>query len=498
MTSSVEVRASVRASSGIPGLDEILGGGFLRNRLHLIEGAPGAGKTTLGMQFLLQGVESGEAVLYITLSETAEELKLAADSHGWSLEGVHIYELTTPEEALSSDEQYIMFHPAEVELSQTTKGVVEEVDRTKASRVVIDSLSEMRLLAQSPLRYRRQILALKQSFIGRGCTVLMLDDVPGERGDEDLQSIADGVLRLEQLAPEYGADRRRLQQIKMRSSSFRGGHHDFRIAQGGLQVFPRLVAAEHTDSIRRERLSSGLPALDALFGGGPEFGTSTLLLGPAGSGKSSLAVQMALSAVSRGEHAAIFIFDENLGTLLTRTRGMGFPVDEHLKAGKITIQSVDPAELSPGEFIHAVRHAVEVQGARLVVIDSLNGYLQAMPEERFLTIQLHELLTFLAHKEVLTVLVAAQHGLVGDTQAPIDASYLADNVVLLRFYETDGEVRQAIAVIKKRTGAHERTIRDLRIDSHGLHIGDPLRGMQGVLTGTPFDVSNQPPRRGVT
>ena len=482
---------------GIPGLDDILGGGLTPDRVYLVEGNPGSGKTTLALQYLIEGRRLGEPGLYVTLSETKAELAAVAKSHGWSLDGITLLELVAPEAELEPDNQYSMFQPSEVELGETTRALLAEVERTKPRRAVIDSLSEMRLLAQSPLRYRRQILALKQFFIGRECTVLLLDDKTSETEDLQLQSIAHGVVSLEQLSPKYGAERRRLRITKLRGQTYRGGYHDFVIAPGGLDVFPRLVAAEHHLGQERGLLKSGNAELDLLMGGGIQYGTSAVLLGPAGSGKSTLALQYARAAAARGERAAIFTFDERLETILERTAGLGMDIAKDVESGRISIQPVDPAELSPGEFTHRVRTAVEradgTRGARVIVIDSLNGYLYAMPEERFLIAQLHELLTYLAHKGVVTFLLVAQHGLVGTTQTPIDTTYLADAVVLFRYFEAMGEVRQAISVIKKRSGRHERTIRELRLDSGGVTVGEPLTDFQGVLAGTPtYRESNGP------
>jgi circadian clock protein KaiC len=392
-----------------------------------------------------------------------------------------------------------MFHPSEVELSETTKSVLTEVERTKPSRVVFDSLSEMRLLAQIPLRYRRQILALKQFFIGRQCTVLLLDDRTSEVSDLQLQSLAHGVVTLEQLAPEYGAERRRLRVVKMRGMRFRGGYHDFCIVPGGLVVYPRLIASEHRRPFETGQLKSGVEALDVLLGGGFDRGTSGLLMGPAGSGKSSIAIQYAHAAAERGERAVIFAFDESLTTLMARSAGLGANLQGHVEAGRLRVQQVDPAELSPGEFAHGVRRAAERDGAKVVVIDSLNGYLNAMPEERFLMIQLHELLTYLGQLGVVSLLVVAQHGLLGSAmQSPVDVSYLADTVVLLRYFEARGKLRRAISVVKKRSGAHEATLREMRMGAGGIWVGQPLEDFQGVLTGTPtfLKPGSQHPERG--
>jgi circadian clock protein KaiC len=476
-------------ATGISGLDDVLAGGFTPNRIYLVEGNPGSGKTTLALRWLLEGERLGEKVIYVTLSETKAELAAVAKSHGWSLAGINILELVAPESELEPDNQHAMFQPSEVELGVTTKAILAEVERVKPRRVVIDSLSEMRLLAQSPLRYRRQILALKQYFIGRECTVFLLDDLTSETEDLQLQSIAHGVVSLEQLSPEYGAERRRLRVIKLRGQKYRGGYHDFVITTGGLEVFPRLIAGEHEHGQKRGLLQAGNRELDALLGGGLQYGTSAVLIGPAGSGKSTLALHYARAAANRGERAAVFAFDERVETILERTTGLGMDLTKYLDSGHVAIQTIDTAELSPGEFAHRVRRAAEGEGgkpgAKVVVIDSLNGYLNAMPEERFLTAQLHELLTYLGHKGVVTFLVVAQHGLVGHMETPIDTTYLADTVVLFRYFEAAGEVRQAISVLKKRSGRHERTIRELTLGDNGITIGQPLKDFQGVLSGTP-------------
>ncbi len=471
------------APTGISGLDAILGGGFTRNRFYLVEGMPGAGKTTLALQFLLHGAANGESVMYVALSETEEELRSVAHSHGWSLEGVDIREMVSPEQALDPQEQLTMFYPSEVELSETSRAILSEVERLRPTRVVFDSLSEFRLIAGQALQYRRQVLALKQYFAGQRCTVIVLDDA-----DHDLQvqSIAHAVLRLEQLYPEYGGERRRLRLVKYRGMAFRSGYHDFVIRRGGLQVFPRVVAAESRSATGHTRLSSGIEHLDTLLGGGLESGTSTLISGAAGSGKSTLAAVFAHAAVSRGQRAAMFVFDESINTLVTRTAGLGIDLVPHIRENRLLIKQVDPAEMSPGEFACEVARAAQDDRAAVIVIDSLNGYLNAMPEERFLTIQLHELLMFLGQHGVATLLVGVQHGLVGGPMtSPVDASYLADAVILLRYFEASGEVHQAISVVKKRGGNHERTIREFGLAEGGVRVGQPLREFRGVLTGVP-------------
>jgi circadian clock protein KaiC len=475
------------AHTGIQGLDDILGGGFSTRRLYLIEGVPGSGKTTLALQFLLEGVAKNEPVLYVTLSETQEELHAVAASHGWSLEGVTIRDAAPSEHTLQGDQQYTMFHPSEVELIEATKSILSDVEQIKPRRVVFDSLSELRLLAGNPLQYRRHILALKQFFSGRNCTVLLLDDMTSTDRDLQVQSISHGVIFLDQTNPDYGSDRRRVRVVKYRGMKFRGGFHDYKIEHGGLRVFPRLVAAEHRQSSSRERLTSGIVALDALLGGGIECGTSSLLIGAAGTGKSTIAAQFAHAAASRGEHAAMFIFDESTETLLTRAAGLGIDLRQYIDSQHISVQQIDPAELSPGEFIHDIRKAVEHDHAKIVVIDSLNGYLNAMPGERFLAIQLHELLMYLGQHGVATIIVGAHQGLIGSSMiTPVDASYLADAVILLRYFENRGEVRQAISVVKKRGGAHERTIREFRLADGRVQVGEPLSEFRGILSGVPI------------
>jgi len=477
--------SSERARTGIAGLDDVLGGGLPRNRLYLVEGNPGAGKTTAGLQFLLEGVAEGESVLLVTLSETAHELQAIASSHGWSLDRIRVYELAPGEEGLKGD--YTLFHPSEVELNKTMQGVVDVVEQIKPTRVVFDSLSEMRLLARDALRYRRQILALKQFFTGRNCTVILLDDRTADSSDLQLESLAHGVIDLEQLAPEYGAERRRLRVKKLRGLSYRGGYHDFKIATGGVVVFPRLVASDYDDTFEAGEMASGNPELDLLLGGGLSRGSSTLIVGPAGPGKTSLAVLYALAAAKRGETAVFFSFEEGLGTLHARARGLGWDLEAAVESGRLVIQLVNPAELSPGEFSDGVRRMVEKSKAALIVIDSLNGYLNAMPDERHLSLHLHELLSYLGQRGIATLMIVAQHGMIGTGMAsPVDLSYLSDTVIVLRYYEDEGALHVAASVLKKRSGTHERTIRELSMSKDGIHLGPPLREFHGVLTGVPL------------
>ncbi|HEX4739337.1 MAG TPA: ATPase domain-containing protein [Allosphingosinicella sp.] len=475
-----------RARTGVTGLDDILVGGLRRGRVYLIEGSPGTGKTTIATQFLLEGAAKGETGLYITLSETEAELRESASSHGWAIAAPsEVYELVPPESLLDEEQQQSLLYSSDLELGETTKRIFEVVERVKPQRVVLDSLSEIRLLAQSSLRYRRQILSLKHYFSHHDATVVMLDDLTTEALDKTVHSVAHGVIRLEELAPEYGAERRRMRVIKYRGQRFRGGYHDFVISTGGVRVFPRLVSAEHKTRFSRDTVSSDSPELDALLGGGIERGSSTLIIGPAGTGKSLLTLSFAQAAVARGERAALFIFDEELGLLFERAIGLGIDLQAMVDGGDLIVEQVDAAELSPGEFAHRVRRAVEDKGARTVVLDSLNGYQSAMPEEQQLILHMHELLQFLNRQGASTFLTVAQHGLVGDMKAPVDVTYLADTVILLRYFEAAGRVRRAISVIKKRTSAHEDTIREYRMGKNGIALGAPLENFQGVLRGVP-------------
>jgi len=439
----------------------------------------------MATQYLMAGAAAGERSLYITLSETEDELRSGARSHGWDLEGIDIFELVPPESLLDEDQQQSLLYSSDLELGETTRRIFEAFEKVKPTRVVLDSLSEIRLLAQSSLRYRRQILALKHYFARSGATVLMLDDLSSEANDRTMHSVAHGVFRLEELSPEYGAERRRLRVVKYRGQRYRGGYHDFVISTGGVRVFPRLVSAEHRSDFKREVLKTESLELNALLGGGIERGSSVLILGPAGTGKSLLALTFIVGAVKRGEKAAMFVFDEELGLLFERAKGLGIDLQGMSDSGNLVIEQIDAAEMTPGELSSRVRHCVEEQHARTVVIDSLNGYQAAMPEEQALILHMHELLQYLNRRGVSTFLTVAQHGLVGDMKAPVDVTYLADTVILLRYFEALGRVRRAMSVIKKRTGPHEDTIREYRIDSNGICLGEPLMGFQGVLRGVP-------------
>ena len=474
-----------KANLGVAGLDDVLKGGLARGRLYLLEGMPGTGKTTIATQYLMAGAAAGERALYITLSETEDELRAGAKSHGWTLENIDIFELVPPESLLDDDQQQSLLYSSDLELGETTRRIFEAFERVKPQRVVLDSLSEIRLLAQSSLRYRRQILALKHYFSRSQATVLMLDDLTNEPNDSTMHSVAHGVIRLEELSPEYGAERRRLRIVKYRGQRYRGGYHDFVIDTGGVRVFPRLVAAEHRTDFTRDVLATESSALNELLGGGVERGSSVLILGPAGTGKSLLALTFVVGAVNRGERAAMFVFDEELGLLFERAKGLGIDLQAMVDSEMLFIEQVDAAELTPGELSERVRHCVEQHHARTVVIDSLNGYQAAMPEEQALILHMHELLQYLNRQGASTFLTVAQHGLVGDMKAPVDVTYLADTVILLRYFEALGRVRRAISVIKKRTSAHEDTIREYRIDQRGITLGEPLMGFQGILRGVP-------------
>ena len=478
-------------STGNAILDEILCGGLSANRIYLLDGHPGTGKTTIGMQFLLDGIRRGESVLYVSLSETKAELRAIAHSHGWEIDKLEIYELVDPSESLRTDSQYTMFQPSEVELGETTRSMLERVEQLNPKRVVIDSLSELRLLAQNPLRYRRQILALKHFFVGRDCTAIFLDDKTTPDNDLQLQSLAHGVISLERVPMEFGDERRRLRIVKFRGRQFIGGWHDFEIERGGIKIYPRISASlNEFDITGKQLLLSGNESLDQLLGDGVQPGTSTLLLGPAGVGKSSCSTLFAVTACRRGERAVIFTFDESPHTLRARSKGLGMDLKPLEEQGLLQLCRVNPGDVTPGHFAEMVRQAVKPhdrdEGASVVVIDSLNGYLSAMPEERFLQVQMHELLTYLGSCGVATFLVVAQHGMLGSNmQTPIDASYLADTVVLFRYFEAAGEIRQAISIVKKRDGHHERSIREFKMANGEILVGEPLRDFHGILAGTP-------------
>lgn len=473
------------AATGIIGLDYVLGGGFERSRTFLVEGSPGTGKTTIALQFLINGAAAGERCLYVTLSETEDELRASASSHGLSLDGIDVFELVPPENLLDEDQQQSLLYSSDLELGETTKRVFEAFERFKPARVVLDSLSEIRLLAQGSLRYRRQILALKHYFAKSGATVLMLDDLTTDTNDKTVHSVAHGVVRLEELAPDYGAERRRMRVLKYRGRRFRGGYHDFTIVTGGVRVFARLVSAEHKAGFVQEVLQTESAELNALLGGGIDRGSSVLVLGPAGTGKSLLTLTFVKTAVERGERAAMFVFDEELPMLIGRAKGLGIDLQALVDTEKLVLEQVDAAELTPGEFSERVRNCVETHGARTVVVDSLNGYQAAMTGETALVLHIHELLQYLNRQGATTFLTIAQHGLIGDMRSPVDLTYIADTVLLLRYFEARGRVRRAISVIKKRAGAHEDTIREYQIGSRGITMGEPLVGFQGILRGIP-------------
>ncbi|SEP66910.1 circadian clock protein KaiC [Devosia sp. YR412] len=492
-----ETTKEAKARLGVAGLDNILVGGLARGHLYLLEGSPGTGKTTIALQFLLEGHARGEKGLYVTLSETEDELRLTANSHGWEIaDKFEIFELAPPESLLDSEQQQTLLYSSDLELGEATKAMFEAVERHKPDRIVLDSLSEIRLLAQSSLRYRRQILLLKHYFARNGATVMMLDDLTSDANDKTVHSVAHGVMRLEELAPTYGAERRRLRVIKYRGQAYRGGYHDFAIRHGGVDVFPRLVAGEHRTNFDRSPLTSNIIELDELLGGGVERGSSALVLGPAGAGKSLLTLHFARAAVERGEKAALFIFDEELGLLFSRAKAMGIDLQALRDSGDLIIEQIDAAELSPGEFAHRVRQRVDNAQVKTVVIDSLNGYQAAMPEEHSLLLHMHELLQYLNRQGATTFITVAQHGLVGDMKSPVDITYLADSVILLRYFEATGRVRRAISIIKKRSGAHEDTIREYRIGRTGISIGKPLEDFQGVLRGVPTYTGSSNPLLG--
>ncbi len=475
---------ATRLSTGIEGIDNILGGGLTPHRMYLVEGPPGTGKTTLALQFLLRGAAQGQSGLYITLSETRSELIDVAHSHGWDVSRFRIVELLS-DEGLDPRFEQTVLQPAEVELGETVRDVLQQVDELKPVRIVLDSLSELRLLSQNPLRYRRQILALKRYLATRECTVLLLDDNSSEPGDVQLHSIAHGVISLDNMAHDYGGNRRRLRIAKMRGIKFREGYHDFTLDTGGIKVYPRLVAAEHHTEFNPVMRSTGTERLNNLLGGGLIPGTSVLMIGPSGVGKTTTVVSCLTAALKRGERCVYYLFDETLSTLMFRSATLGMDLRPHIEAGLLTIRQIDPAELSPGEFASDVRDAVENRGMKYVAIDSLNAYLQAMPGERYLLLQMHELLGYLNQQGVITMLVLGQHGIIGEVQNDIDISYLSDVVVLFRYFEHRGEVLTAIATVKSRANAHERSIRQFRLGADGVEVGEALRDFEGVLTGLP-------------
>lgn len=476
--------SDAQAPTGVPGLDEVLGGGFAKGNLHLVEGTPGTGKTTLGLQFLLEGRRSGERGLYVTLSETADELRRAAATHGWNLDGIDIFELVPPELTMDSTRDQSVLYASDLELGETVDMVRQEVERVKPERVIFDSVAEIRLLSQSALRHRRQILALKHFLAQRGATTLFLDDLSGSYEETSLHSLVHGVIRLQQAALQFGGDRRRVQIFKMRGRSYKGGLHDYTIRSGGLNVYPRLIAAEHHRAYEdAEPVRSGLDDLDALLGGGLDRGTSTLIMGPSGVGKSSLTLQYVASGIARRERTLIVCFDETRRVLLKRALGLGLDLAAAAERDQVVVEHVDPAEMSPGELFGMVRRHVEA-GVEMVVLDSLTGYQNALPEENFLTLHMHELLTYLGQQGVITLLVLAQHGLVGPMQTSVDLTYISDTVLLLRYFEADGKIRRALSVMKKRTGPHEPTIRELLIEG-GVRVGPVLDQFHGVLTGVP-------------
>jgi circadian clock protein KaiC len=479
--------SEIRLKTGIPGLDDILHGGLPAGHVYLIEGNPGSGKTTFGMQFLLAGIAAGERALYVTLAESHTELEKTAASHNFDISGIEVFEVNPPELGSKSLEQYTVFHPSEVELADVMNSILERVRKAKASRIVIDSMSELRMLARDPLRYRRQIMTLKQFFMGQNTTVLLLDDRSGESTDTQLQSIAHGVLRMETLQREFGVIRRQLEIRKLRASAYREGFHDYVIRAGGLEFFPRLVVGEHSQkNVDGGLLPSGIPELDRLFGGGVARASSTLLLGPAGIGKSTVVAVYMASAAARGERSVIFAFDELTQSIMVRCRGLGIPLEEHIKKGLVRVELMDPAAISPGEFVARIRREVEENNCRLIAIDSLNGLFHAMREEHAVAVQLHDLIAYLNQSGVASFMVLAQYGVIGSHMTvPVDISYLADNVLLFRYFEAQGAVKQAISVVKRRSGPHERTIRELLIGDNKIQVGMALSDFEGVLTGTP-------------
>lgn len=489
----MKVQLASRLKTGIEGLDQVLQGGIPVNRLYLMQGEPGTGKTTLAFQFLMEGLRNNEKCLYVSFSESREELVSVAASHNWDIKNLNMLELGSIEEQLKPESQNTVFHPSEVEMNETTNVLYEEIERINPTRVVFDSISEMRMLAESSLRYRRQMLAMKQFFARKHCTVLLLDDLTTSPKDLQVQSIVHGVINLQKLHPEFGNERRRLNVVKIRGIEFLGGYHDYVIKKGGISVFPRMISSSHESRPIFERFSSHNTELDNLLGGGLDSGTSTLFLGPAGTGKSTLSLQYVYAAAERGQKGILFAFEESISTLIARTKSIGMDVQKHIDSGMIRISKIDPAQLSPGEFSDQIRYSVLKENFKVVSIDSLNGYMHAMPQEQFLTLQLHELLTFLGNQGILTLMVLAQQGVLGQMMnTPVDLTYLADTVVITRYFESEGTVRKAVSVIKQRSGLHESTIREFSFSKDGLTVGKPLTQFRGVLTGVPeFTGNNQ-------
>ena len=481
-TALIQTSVQVRIPTGIAGLDNILRGGLPEHRLYVIEGNPGAGKTTLMLQFLIEGARLGERCLYIALSATAGELREIVASHGWSLDGIEVVELNT----LAEDSAYTVYHPADVELGEAIQQIRAAVERLKPDRVGLDSVSELKILSETSARYRREILGLKRFFAHRKCTVLLLDDLTTQEDEQQLQSVAHGVIRLERHVREYGDTRRQIQIVKMRAVPFRDGLHDFKIdTGGGLVIYPRLSSVDDSKEHSQDTIKSGVEHLDRLLGTGLDRGSCALIIGPAGCGKSTISTQFIFTALARGEAVSCFLFEESQSTFRQRAAGLGLNIDAYVVSGLLEFTRIDPVGLSPGEFADRVRRSVERRNVSIVMIDSLNGYVNDLPDDRFLLIQMHELLAYLSQQGVVTLLILSQHGMIGQLQSPLDVSFLADTVILLRFFEAQGEVRQAISVVKKRLGAHERTIREMRLGTDGVKIGEPLRDFEGVLTGTP-------------
>ena len=490
MLEQQEAPTITRCSSGCAGLDDVLGGGLPIGHFYLVEGEPGTGKTTLALQFVNEGLKKGERVLYVTLSESRDELNTVAKVHGLDIDDSAVFEVRPSEQDLKPEGQYTVFHPAEVELNDRVQTIMAEVDRRRPTRLVIDALSEVRMLAKDPLRYRRQVLSLKE-YAPENCTVMLLDDRSSRYADLELHSIVHGVISMSRVPREYGKTMRRIEVTKLRGCAFREGYHDYIIRSGGVVVFPRLVAAEY-DGPQEDKSAarSGIRELDALAGGGLDRGTSTLLIGPAGCGKTTIALRWLTTAAERDESVVAFIFEETVGTLMNRAKGLGMDLAPLIDSGRVRIEHLDPAEVSPGEFVNLVRRSVEKDGVRAVLIDSLNGFLQAMPGEQYLALHLHELLTYLNNCGVVTLMVLAQMGLVGSAMhTPIDVSYLADNILVLRYFEAHGEVRQAISMMKKRSGGHERSIRELRLGPETIRVGAPLSDFQGILSGSPTSLA---------